>query len=38
MVQSWIENKNLKNKEDAIIFFSKNISYIKAVPFVKWVG
>ncbi len=37
VIQSWIENMNLKDMFQAEIFFEENIDYIKAQPFVKWV-
>ncbi len=37
VAQSWIEQKNIKNQQEAEVFFSENINYIKAQPFVKWV-
>lgn len=38
VVKSWIEQKNIKNPKEAEVFFDENIEYIKAQPFVKWVG
>lgn len=37
VAQSWIEQKNIKNQQEAEVFFSENINYIKAQPFIKWV-
>lgn len=38
VVKSWIEHKNIKTQDEAILFFEENINHIKAQPFVKWVG
>ncbi len=38
VVKSWIEHKNIRSSEEATVFFEENIDYIKAQPFVKWVG
>lgn len=37
IVKSWIESAELKTEEEATVFFEKNIHFIKATPFVKWV-
>jgi DNA adenine methylase len=38
VVKSWIERHNFKTKIEAEVFFEENIDFIKAQPFVKWVG
>ncbi|NDK19637.1 DNA adenine methylase [Candidatus Gracilibacteria bacterium] len=38
VVKSWIESRSLRDEPSAIKFFDENLPYIKATPFVKWVG
>jgi hypothetical protein len=38
IIKSWIESEKISTEEEATVFFEKNIDFIKATPFVKWVG
>ena len=38
IVRSWTEAMDFANEKVAVAFFEENIDYIKAQPFVKWVG
>ncbi len=38
IIKSWIEKEEIKTEEEANVFFEENMAFIKATPFVKWVG
>lgn len=38
IIKSWIEKEKIKTEEEASVFFEENMAFIKATPFVKWVG
>jgi len=38
IVRSWVTKEKIKTEKEATVFFEKNLHFIKATPFVKWVG
>ncbi|MDD2565559.1 MAG: DNA adenine methylase [Candidatus Gracilibacteria bacterium] len=38
IVKSWVEKEKIETEEQATVFFEENLHFIKATPFVKWVG